>query len=197
MQPVAHAGFSLENVSLSASCGSAKPFMCPCCGRCIAAWAVSGRNQPQCPYCRSVDRQRSVCYVFLTDPPQRLRSEGAFVAYFGPDVNHSKALQHATPRMHLQEFDYFASGYRYARTTVFADVQKIPLQNSSLDGIIILHVLEHVPSLDTALRELKRVLLPGGFLQHDMPCCAEDSGVLNPCLTSPSPPRTAVRPLRG
>ena len=86
--------------------------------------------------------------------------------------------------MHLQEFDYFASGYRYARTTVFADVQKIPLQNSSLDGIIILHVLEHVPSLDTALRELKRVLLPGGFLQHDTPCCAEDSGDLNPCLMS-------------
>jgi ubiquinone/menaquinone biosynthesis C-methylase UbiE len=73
--------------------------------------------------------------------------------------------------MTLQELDYFAPGYRYSRTTILADVQQIPLQSSSLDGVIILHVLEHISKVAKAARELLRVLQPGGFIEHETPCC--------------------------
>ena len=63
---------------------------------------------------------------------------------------------------------------RYSRTTVQADLQRIPLQDNSLDGAIVLHVLEHVPDWKQALRELHRVLRPGGFLEKDTPCYEEN-----------------------
>ena len=129
-------------------------------------------GQPMCPYCSSVDRQRAACLAFIKEPPARLlrTDEPAFVAYFGPHRRHAAALRASKPRMYLLELDYFAPGYQYARTTVAADVQNIPLQNRSLDGIIILHVLEHVPKLDRALQELHRVLRSDGFLHHETPC---------------------------
>eukprot|EP00588_Corethron_pennatum_P031924 CAMPEP_0194341752 /NCGR_PEP_ID=MMETSP0171-20130528/90645_1 /TAXON_ID=218684 /ORGANISM="Corethron pennatum, Strain L29A3" /LENGTH=236 /DNA_ID=CAMNT_0039107207 /DNA_START=152 /DNA_END=858 /DNA_ORIENTATION=- len=79
-------------------------------------------------------------------------------------------LRKATPAIHLQEFDYFAPGYHYSQTTVRADVQDIPLNDESFEGVIILHVLEHVPNLEKALRELSRVLKGGGFVHHETPC---------------------------
>ena len=167
--------FLLPNVSLQRKCQSSQPHLCPCCGACIAKWAVSSYNQPLCPFCQSVDRHRAACFAFIREPPPVLLKPNAFVAYFGPQPTHAAALRGATPRMHLQEFDYFASvggiSYNtYSRTTVFADVQSIPLQNSTLDGVLILHVLEHVPRLETALDELRRVLRPGGFMHHETPC---------------------------
>ena len=68
------------------------------------------------------------------------------------------------------KLDYFAPGYKYDLDTIRADVQDIPLQDKSLDIIIILHVLEHVPNVTKAIRELRRVLHPGGLLLHETPC---------------------------
>jgi hypothetical protein len=164
--------FKLGNVDLGRPCGAMQPFLCPCCGACLSSWIQSSWGQLMCPYCKSVDRHHAACLAFIREPPARLlrTDKPAFVAYFGPHLGHAAALRNATPRLYLQEFDFFAPGYHYARTTVAADVQSIPLQNSSLDGIIILHVLEHVLNLQTALQQLHRVLRPGGFLHHDTPC---------------------------
>jgi len=103
--------FTLPNVALDRMCSPSQPHLCPCCGACLAAWAVSGHGQPLCPFCQSVDRQRAVCFAFITDPPAVLLRPNAFVAYFGPARGHAKALRGAQPRMHLQEFDHFAKGY--------------------------------------------------------------------------------------
>lgn len=50
------------------------------------------------------------------------------------------------------------------------DVQSIPLPSASLDCVIANHMLYHVPSLEAALREIRRVLKPGGWL------CAATNG---------------------
>ncbi len=45
-----------------------------------------------------------------------------------------------------------------------ADVQALPLPNASLDVALAMHMLYHVPDIERAARELRRVLRPGGTL---------------------------------
>jgi len=49
-----------------------------------------------------------------------------------------------------------------------ADVQELPFAEESFDAAIANHVLFHVPHRDLALRELARVLRPGGLLVGTM-----------------------------
>jgi ubiquinone/menaquinone biosynthesis C-methylase UbiE len=42
------------------------------------------------------------------------------------------------------------------------DVQSIPFEAGSFDGVIANHMLYHVPNIETALVEIRRVLKPGG-----------------------------------
>ncbi|MEJ2750691.1 MAG: class I SAM-dependent methyltransferase [Anaerolineae bacterium] len=44
------------------------------------------------------------------------------------------------------------------------DAQRIPLAASSVDVVLANHMLYHVPDKDAALRQIKRVLRPGGRL---------------------------------
>jgi SAM-dependent methyltransferase len=47
---------------------------------------------------------------------------------------------------------------------VVGDIQALPLADHSVDGALAMHMLYHVPEIPTALRELRRVLRPGGVL---------------------------------
>jgi ubiquinone/menaquinone biosynthesis C-methylase UbiE len=47
---------------------------------------------------------------------------------------------------------------------VVADAQALPLPDASLDVALAMHMLYHVPDIEQAARELRRVLRPGGTL---------------------------------
>lgn len=49
------------------------------------------------------------------------------------------------------------------------DVQRIPLPDTTFDTVVCLQVLEHVPDPLAALREMHRVLVPGGKLIISVP----------------------------
>lgn len=49
------------------------------------------------------------------------------------------------------------------------DGQQIPLQNSSVDSALLTEVLEHCPDPEAVLREIARVLKPGGFMFLTVP----------------------------
>ncbi|HNW97583.1 MAG TPA: class I SAM-dependent methyltransferase [Bacteroidales bacterium] len=54
---------------------------------------------------------------------------------------------------------------------VIDEVQISTLHNDSFDNITLWHVLEHVPDLNTRIKELKRILTPEGFLFVAVPHC--------------------------
>ncbi|MBY0493894.1 MAG: class I SAM-dependent methyltransferase [Cyanobacteria bacterium] len=73
---------------------------------------------------------------------------------FGVDIS-SAAIEYATARARLQDVATrcsFSCG----------DVQNLPLTDSTFDLVIASEVLEHVPHLERALSEIRRVLRPGG-----------------------------------
>jgi SAM-dependent methyltransferase len=56
-------------------------------------------------------------------------------------------------------------------TPICGDIQKkISCPEHSFDRIIAVHVLEHLPDLPAALREIKRLLKPSGFCEFVLPC---------------------------
>ena len=67
--------------------------------------------------------------------------------------------------------DYPATGSALynARPDVFADGRRLPLGDSSVDGVLCLEVLEHVDGAEQVLAEIARVLVPGGVAMLSMP----------------------------
>lgn len=67
--------------------------------------------------------------------------------------------------------DYPATGKELydARPSVFADASRLPFLDESMDTIVMLEVLEHLRSPNEAMREIARVLRPGGRLLLSMP----------------------------
>ncbi len=66
------------------------------------------------------------------------------------------------------------------RAEVKADITALPFEADAFDLILCSHVLEHVPDDDAAMRELARVLAPGGLaviqspVNYDEPETFED-----------------------
>jgi SAM-dependent methyltransferase len=50
------------------------------------------------------------------------------------------------------------------RPEVVGDVQALPLADASADAALAMHMLYHVPDIAAAVRELRRVVRPGGLL---------------------------------
>lgn len=57
----------------------------------------------------------------------------------------------------------------HPKLDIVADVQHMPMPDSSFDSAICIEVLEHVPDPERALRELWRVLKPEGKLVFSVP----------------------------
>lgn len=117
------------------------------------------------------------------------------VAYFGPQRHHAAALEHCGFR--VLRFDYFhpmvsSVTDTYDKSTVKADIMAIPLRNNSVHGAIVLHVLEHVSSLERAVNELARVILPGGWLHTETPTIGGNTSASVQCNDT-----TAVAGVRG
>lgn len=89
--------------------------------------------------------------------------------HFGPQPQMAKRLD-TVPLFDHVKGDYFANNYDYPNDTVTIDVQDIKFPDGFFDGLLILHVLEHVQNDLLAMRELYRVLKTGGFALIESPC---------------------------
>lgn len=120
-------------------------------------WTGSDFDHFWCPFCRSHDRERHLILFF-----EKLgffdRFANASILHFAPEKQLSCRIEACQPSRYVKG-DLFPSREGVERI----DVTDIPYAFSSFDFVLCNHVLEHVPDDVKALRELYRVLKPGGI----------------------------------
>ncbi len=110
-----------------------------------------------CPYCGSGDRERHLV-MFFDKLGLWKKFEGATVLHFAPEAGLKGRIEALCPREYVKA-DLLSSQPDVSRI----DVMEIPFPDHHFDFVLCCHVLEHVPDDQRALRELCRVLKPGGY----------------------------------
>lgn len=131
-------------------------YECPLCGYQGRFSPIFGaeaiRFDGECPQCHSRERHRFL--KLWMDAAPRCQSFGRFL-HFAPEPILTKELQGKCQ-------SYKTADIEAGRADLVLDIQQIDLPDESIDTIMANHVLEHVDDRK-ALREMYRVLKPGGF----------------------------------
>lgn len=90
------------------------------------------------------------------------------VLHFAPDKCLRKYLEKLAGK--YLTADFMAEGYHYESIEYNLDISNMPtIKDNSIDLLVALDVLEHVPKHQDALREVFRVLKPGGICAFTIP----------------------------
>ncbi|MFZ9756311.1 MAG: class I SAM-dependent methyltransferase [Bacteroidia bacterium] len=119
------------------------------------------RRKANCPRCGSSDRDR-LSYAGIT---QRIAfGPQPRILHIAPEKQLSAALQSwlkvKHPDAQYLGIDKRTGLYRYPSWVQDGDIRNLPFPDAHFDLVIANHVLEHIQSLDQALKELKRCLKP-------------------------------------
>lgn len=140
-------------------------YHCPACRSDVKAFRPGGhkgRPNAKCPNCGALERHRFLALL--------LEQHGPFLAS-------SSAVLDIAPQPQVAAVLRRLAGDAYLATDLFPDLDihvrmdltRMPVASDSLDLIVCYHVLEHVPADRAAMRELSRVLKPGGMLLMQVP----------------------------
>ncbi|MBN4072123.1 class I SAM-dependent methyltransferase [Flavobacteriales bacterium AH-315-E23] len=133
---------------------------CPCCQgdfKKFASFNSYGtiRQNAQCPKCGSLERHR-LLWLYLKNSTNILEED--------------KRLLHIAPEAILQahfkqssKLDYISADIDSPLADIKMNIQDIPYENNYVDAILCYHVLDHVDDDKEAMREMFRVLKPGGW----------------------------------
>lgn len=152
---------------------------CPLCGGRFRhfkpAW---NRGNALCWRCGSHERHRAT-WVLLTRRPELLEGAGSLL-HFAPEWCLERRLR-SVPGLR-----YVTADLDPALGELVLDVTALDLPDGSFDALLCSHVLEHVLDDAAAMRELHRVLTPGGWalvmvpLDHGRTQTLEDASVVTP-----------------
>lgn len=118
-----------------------------------------------CPYCGSTDRERHLLAYIQSSG--LLALSGKHVLHFAPEKNLRMRIKDAGPAEYVQG-DLFPVEAQITRV----DITAMQFPDAQFDLLIANHVLEHVQDDITALREIVRVLKPGGHAILQTPYAA-------------------------
>jgi len=115
-----------------------------------------------CPRCFSLERHR-LLYAYMKQESD-LFNRRARVLHFAPErcLGRRLAHFHGDGYVSADLMVHFLPGLEM-RPTVVMSVTDIHFPDNYFDYVICNHVLEHVPDDRSAMREIRRVLKPGGM----------------------------------
>ncbi len=149
-------------VPLMGLCYKGHDVACPLCGahyrKFLPYGYVRSRDNALCPRCLSLERHR-LLWLYLTRETDLLRAFPRTL-HIAPEVC---IMRHLKPHFAAHPECYVTADLESPLADLHFDVQHIPLPDASFDAVICNHLLEHVADDRLALRELHRILRPGGW----------------------------------
>ena len=134
---------------------------CPICHNVVRSEfrpGPGGRPNASCPKCRSLDRHRFFAILLsMLEPVIDDLGRAARRRPVAGDL--AVAGGRSGARLHLK----FDLGADNRLVDVLGSLTEIPLRDGCVDLMVCYHVLEHIPDDRAAMREMARVLAPGGM----------------------------------
>jgi SAM-dependent methyltransferase len=123
------------------------------------------RLHVECPRCGTLERHR-VQYLVVSEILDGLDTSKMKMLHFAPEPFFRKYFSarfgsYETADLCMRGVDHHV------------DLQNLPFPDATYDFIFASHVLEHVPDDQKAIREIRRILKPGGLAILPVPIVAE------------------------
>lgn len=136
-------------------------YYCPCCEVSLKKFLPYGvgsavkRPNALCPLCGSLERHR-LLWLYLKNRTNLLKE--------------NITLLHIAPEPVLRNKFRYLKNVRYVSVdlcsplvSVKTDITRLSFRDRAFDAIFCSHIMEHIPDDAAAMRELYRVLKPGGW----------------------------------
>ena len=158
-------------------------YTCHCCGWRLRAFTRGGtsfkvRHLGYCPRCNSKARHRRV-WLYL-EQKTNLLSDRLSLLHVSPKYSLSRRFL-AMPNLDYVGVDL----YDRPNICVKLDLASTPMRSDIFDAIICVHVLEHIQEDRKAIREIFRLLKPGGWTVISVPIRLDQRTFEDPALTTP------------
>ncbi|MDH3224487.1 MAG: methyltransferase domain-containing protein [Gemmatimonadota bacterium] len=182
-QSKSHRGWIEAALACRALLFLGRRFKCPCCGWSLRAFTHGGtslrvRENGYCPRCNAKARHRRD-WLFLREHTN-LFTDPIRLLHVSPKYALARRL------VRVQSIDFVSVDIAHRPyVTHRADVTDLPFDTCSFDAVICIHVLEHIPDDRKALKELHRVLKPGGWAVITVPIDFSRPTHEDPAIVSP------------
>jgi SAM-dependent methyltransferase len=155
---------------------------CPICLSSFRKFLPYGRINPRenalCPNCLSLERHRLI-WLYLEQQTDFFKSNKS-ILHIAPEACFINRFEK------LHGDNYITADIESPLAKVKMDIHQIPFEANRFDVVLCNHVLEHVQDDIQAMREIHRVLKPGGFAILQIPFFApvEDVTFENASITN-------------
>ena len=154
---------------------------CPVCEntfRSFLPYGVKVRQNALCPACLSLERHR-LLWLYLKNETGFF-TDNIKVLHVAPEQSFLKRFRS------LQNLDYTSADLESPLADMHFDLHDIPLPDNTYDFLICNHVLEHVRDVKIVLKEIIRVIKPGGVAIMQVPVdYNRDETYEDPSITDP------------
>lgn len=144
---------------------SGKNVTCPVCSHSFRKFLPYGRMNPRpnalCPNCLSLERHRLI-WLYLAENTEFFRKKQS-VLHIAPEACFIPRFED----IHGEQ--YVTADLESPLAKVKMDIHRMPFDDNVFDVVMCNHVLEHVADDIAAMKEIARVLRPGGFAILQVP----------------------------